>query len=196
MRQSLRLKYVLVAAAVSCVLGAGCGSVYADTGAEGSAVNSSEGLTGNSVQAPGRGPVGDPVDFCGSTVSGVGLLNRAMGAVCGDERLRAPGGRHVPDARTPGVGWRPGDGRSGEGRPGPGRGPDGRRGWGGGRKPDVERRAHSARAPRVGAVARAGASAGSALLASTGARQLGLAVGVGGGLVFGGALLLRRSHRR
>ncbi|MEV0371533.1 LPXTG cell wall anchor domain-containing protein [Streptomyces sp. NPDC050636] len=58
------------------------------------------------------------------------------------------------------------------------------------------RAAHSARAPRVGAVARAGASAGSALLASTGAQQVGVAAGVGGGLVLAGALLLRRSRRR
>ncbi|WJY43147.1 LPXTG cell wall anchor domain-containing protein [Streptomyces sp. P9-2B-2] len=47
---------------------------------------------------------------------------------------------------------------------------------------------------RVDAVARAGASAGSALLAATGADELGAVAAVGGGLLVGGALLLRRSR--
>ncbi|MEU9121252.1 hypothetical protein AB0C96_15590 [Streptomyces sp. NPDC048506] len=49
---------------------------------------------------------------------------------------------------------------------------------------------------RVGAVARAGASAGSALLAVTGADVLGVVAGLGGGLLLGGVLLLRRARTR
>ncbi|WP_411121484.1 hypothetical protein [Streptomyces sp. x-19] len=50
--------------------------------------------------------------------------------------------------------------------------------------------------PRVGAVARAGKSVGEALLASSGARRLGLVAGAGGGLLLGGVALLQWARGR
>ncbi|MGG7572271.1 LPXTG cell wall anchor domain-containing protein [Streptomyces sirii] len=50
--------------------------------------------------------------------------------------------------------------------------------------------------PRLGTVARAGATAGSGLLASTGADEPAMVAGVGGVLLLGGALLLRRARSR
>ncbi|MFK0293052.1 hypothetical protein ACIQU6_21600 [Streptomyces sp. NPDC090442] len=56
--------------------------------------------------------------------------------------------------------------------------------------------ARPGREPRMREVARAGKSAGEALLASSGAERLGLVAGVGGGLLLGGAVLLRRARKR
>ncbi|MEW1657040.1 chaplin [Streptomyces sp. NPDC093707] len=155
MRQSLKT-CVLVAAA-SGALGAGAGPVFADAGAQGGAADSPGVLSGNAVQVP----VHVPVNVCGNSVDGVGLLNPAMGNRCGNGS--APGEQR---AEAPARGVREAAGARGE---------------------------HD---PRLGAVARAGKAAGRALLASSGAEQLGLAAGAGGGLLFGGAVLLRRSRKR
>ncbi|MEU2363177.1 hypothetical protein ACFU90_19925 [Streptomyces noursei] len=48
----------------------------------------------------------------------------------------------------------------------------------------------------MGAVARAGKSVGQALLASSGARRLGLVAGAGGGLLLGGVALLQWARGR
>ncbi|MEU6220097.1 chaplin [Streptomyces sp. NPDC047022] len=50
----------------------------ADSGAEGSALNSPGVLSGNLIQVP----VHVPINACGNTVSVVGLLNPAFGNTC------------------------------------------------------------------------------------------------------------------
>lgn len=201
MRQSLKA-CVLVAAA-SGVLGASGGAAHADAGAGGGATDSPGVLSGNNIQVS----VDTPVNACGNSVDGGAALNPAMGASCGNGvplvRQRAPvqgppGPQRPPGAeRAPGVHWT---------TAGPAKRAEPVR------RPAPERRAeHQAAAPvehtsrpaqrpeqdpRVGAVARAGASAGSALLAATGADELGALAGTGGGLLLGGALLLRRARTR
>ncbi|WP_406219259.1 chaplin [Streptomyces decoyicus] len=204
MRQSLKT-CVFVVAAASGVLGAGGGVAYADAGAGGGATNSPGVLSGNNIQVT----VDTPVNVCGNSVDGGAALNPAMGNTCGNGAPpaaalhRPPPVQRTPVARqplgaeqAPGVHWTTPEA---EHRAEPER------------RPAPERAEHPAAAPvapgpgpaprlaqeeRAGAVARAGASAGSALLASTGPGELGVMAGAGGGLLVGGALLLRRGRAR
>ncbi|WP_310728323.1 chaplin [Streptomyces sp. N2A] len=201
MRQSL--KTCVLMAAASGVLGAGGGTAYADAGAGGGASDSPGVLSGNSVQVS----VDAPVNACGNSVDGAAALNPAMGNSCGSGAAPASAVPPPPMAQRPPVS----PGKSAEPvrrpekahkrheapapvKPAPEKAP-----------PAGHRAAHEAvhrPAPRsvpdqrMGAVARAGASAGSALLASTGTGELGTAAGAGGGLLLGGALLLRRARTR
>ncbi|WP_225832032.1 chaplin [Streptomyces sp. NK08204] len=68
---------VLTSAAVAAVAG-GAGMASADSGALGSAANSSGVASGNVVQAP----VHVPVNGCGNTADGAGLLNPAFANSC------------------------------------------------------------------------------------------------------------------
>ncbi|MFE4021460.1 chaplin [Streptomyces sp. NPDC059101] len=183
MRQSLKT-CVLVAVA-SGVLGVGAGSAFADAGAQGGAAGSPGVLSGNSVRAEVRAPVA----ACGNAADGVGLLGPALGNGCG----------HGAASPRPLLVARPPDG--------PPAAPGGHA-----TGPEKHRRHQQAGVfereagrgvrvrtdhdPRMGAVARAGKSAGEALLASTGARRLGLVAGAGGGLVLGGVVLLHRARGR
>ncbi|TJZ42798.1 chaplin [Streptomyces piniterrae] len=165
MRQSLSRSPRKCVLVAAAVLG-----ILGVSGGPGYADTGAERGAAHSPGMPGghsvRPPARGPVGSCGGTVDWAELLHPAMGDPCRNGPSRTQAGRHARDGRLPGAGW----------------------------KAD-RRAAHSARAPRVGAVARAGASAGSALLASTGARQMGVAAGVGGGLVLVGTLLLRRARR-
>ncbi|PBC84079.1 Small secreted domain [Streptomyces sp. 2224.1] len=202
MRQSL--KTCVFVAAASGVLGAGGGVAYADAGAGGGATNSAGVLSGNNIQVS----VDTPVNVCGNSVDGGAALNPAMGNACGNgaapvaaaqwppgpaappppvAHRRAPGAapKHAapesapqrvrPQAEHP-AGTAPQHARKSTG--GPAAGPA----------------AQSAREARAGA--RSGASAGSVLLASTGPGELAMLAGTGGGLLVGGALLLRRAGTR
>ncbi|GES33178.1 chaplin [Streptomyces angustmyceticus] len=73
------IKKVVAAAAVAGgVVLAGAGLAVADSGAQGAALNSPGVVSGNTIQVP----VHVPVNVCGNTVSVIGLLNPAFGAVC------------------------------------------------------------------------------------------------------------------
>ncbi|WP_129294951.1 chaplin [Streptomyces lydicus] len=205
MRQSLKT-CVFVVTAASGVLGAGGGVAYADAGAGGGAKNSPGVLSGNSIQVT----VDTPVNACGNSVDGGAALNPATGASCGNGAVPGAAARRPLNAAPPPpVAQRPAaervrrhtapDGTPHRERPpkaqpakaapqharksaeGPGAVPAPR---------------SSARDARAGAQTRAGASAGSGLLASTGPGELGVVAGAGGGLLVGGALLLRRSRTR
>ena len=71
-------KVVAAAAATGGLVLAGAGLAVADAGAQGAAVGSPGVLSGNVVQAP----VSAPVNFCGNTISVIGLLNPAFGNTC------------------------------------------------------------------------------------------------------------------
>ncbi|MFG2831696.1 chaplin [Streptomyces sp. NPDC048434] len=199
MRQSL--KTCVFVAAASGVLGAGGGVAYADAGAGGGATNSPGVLSGNNIQVT----VDTPVNACGNSVGGGAALNPAMGNACGNGAAPAAAARQpLGAAPPPPVARRPAPEAAPQ-HAAPHR-----------VEPPVAHRAKTppkharkstddpgaapapqpAREARVGAVARAGASAGSALLASTGPGELGVVAGVGGGLLVGGALLLRRTRTR
>ncbi|MET7795781.1 chaplin [Streptomyces decoyicus] len=203
MRQSL--KACVFVAAASGMLGAGAGTAYADAGAGGSTSNSPGVLSGNNIQVT----VDAPVNACGNSVNGGAALNPAMGNACGTGAAPAPVAQRPLNAAPPPQAARKPVAepvrRHAAPEPAPHRA-----------QPPVDHRAktspkharkpvddpgtlqapRSARDARVGAVARAGASAGSALLASTGPGELGVMAGVGGGLLVGGALLLRRGRTR
>lgn len=183
MRQSLKA-CVLVAVA-SGVLGVGAGSVFADAGASGGAADSSGVLSGNAVRVEVRAPVA----ACGNAVDGVGLLSAAMGNGCGHGSA---------SSRPPLVGGPPEGHRAAPVRRATGSEKRRRQRQAGAPEWEVRRgvRVRTDRDPRMGAVARAGKSAGEALLASTGAQRLGLVAGAGGGLVLGGAVLLHRARKR
>ncbi|MFD0166881.1 chaplin family protein [Streptomyces decoyicus] len=203
MRQSL--KTCVFVAAASGMLGASAGTAYADAGAGGRTANSPGVLSGNSIQVT----VDAPVNACGNSVSGGGALNPAMGAACGNgaapvpvaqpplnaappsqvahRPVAEPVRRHAAPETAPHRAQSPADHQA-KTSPKHARKPVG--------DPGAVPAPRSARDARVGAVARAGASAGSALLASTGPGELGVMAGVGGGLLVGGALLLRRGRPR
>ncbi|MFF3542257.1 chaplin family protein [Streptomyces platensis] len=211
MRQSL--KACVFVAAASGVLGASGSAAYADAGAGGGARNSPGVLSGNSIQVT----VDAPVNACGNSVDAGAALNPAMGNGCGNGAPPAPAVRQAPPAQRAPVAQRPAGAEQAPGvhwaaperehRAEPARRPVPERA----ERPATAPAEHVARhatgrvpgpAPRpaqeerVDAVARAGASAGSALLAATGADELGAVAAVGGGLLVGGALLLRRAHTR
>ncbi|WP_405689060.1 chaplin ChpH [Streptomyces sp. NBC_00057] len=73
------IKKVVAAAAVTggLVL-AGAGMAVADSGAQGTAVNSPGVVSGNVIQVP----VHVPVNVCGNTISVIGLLNPTFGNTC------------------------------------------------------------------------------------------------------------------
>ncbi|MFI1498331.1 chaplin family protein [Streptomyces platensis] len=211
MRQSL--KACVFVAAASGVLGASGSAAYADAGAGGGARNSPGVLSGNSIQVT----VDAPVNACGNSVDAGAALNPAMGNGCGNGAPPAPAVRQVPPAQRAPVAQRP---AGAEQAPGVHwAAPEREHRAESARRPVAERAERPATAPaehvarhatgrvpgpaprpaqeeRVDAVARAGASAGSALLAATGADELGAVAAVGGGLLVGGALLLRRAHTR
>lgn len=54
---------------------------FADTGAEGAALNSPGVISGNAVQIP----VNVPVNLCGNTVDVIGALNPALGDGCAND---------------------------------------------------------------------------------------------------------------
>ncbi|WP_435602565.1 chaplin family protein [Streptomyces sp. bgisy130] len=210
MRQSL--KACVFVAAASGVLGASGSAAYADAGAAGGARNSPGVLSGNSIQVT----VDTPVNACGNSVDAGAALNPAMGNACANGAPPAPAlrqqpGPHPPVAQrppgaeqAPGVHWTaPRPEHRAEPvrrsvperaeRPAPvehtrGRAPRHAR--------PAPQPAQEAQRPRVDAVARAGASAGSALLAATGAEELAALAATGGGFLVGGALLLRRARTR
>lgn len=68
---------VLTAFAGAAVAGAS-GIAFADSGAQGAAVESPGVGSGNQVQVP----VHVPVNLCGNSVSVIGLLNPVFGNVC------------------------------------------------------------------------------------------------------------------
>ncbi|MGW7578349.1 chaplin family protein [Streptomyces sp. NPDC054765] len=201
MRQSL--KTCVFVAAASGVLGAGGGAAYADAGAGGRAANSPGVLSGNSIQVT----VDAPVTACGNSVSGVGALNPAMGASCGNGAAPVAAARRTSDALPPPVARRPvaepvrrraapepaAPHRAGTPVEHPAGAAHARTSPDGPGAVPAPRSAHGARA---GAAARAGAFAGSGLLAATGPGELGVLAGVGGGLLTGGAMLLRRARTR
>ncbi|MFG2529144.1 chaplin [Streptomyces sp. NPDC048516] len=204
MRQSLKA-CVFVAAAASGVLGAGGGVASADAGAAGGATNSPGVLSGNSIQVT----VDTPANVCGNSVDGGAALNPATGASCGNGA--APGAaarRPLHAAPPPPVAQRPAAEpvrrrTAPEGVPhreGPAvalaakTAPQHARKSSGGL--GVVPAPRPARDAPGGAATRAGDSAGSALLAATGPGELGVVAGMGGGLLVGGVLLLRRSRTR
>ncbi|GGZ61526.1 chaplin ChpH [Streptomyces bluensis] len=71
-------KVVAAAAATGGLVLAGAGLAVADSGAQGAAVSSPGVLSGNVVQVP----VNTPVNFCGNTISVIGLLNPTFGNTC------------------------------------------------------------------------------------------------------------------
>jgi hypothetical protein len=71
-------KIAAAAAATGSLVLACAGFAYADSGAEGAAVQSPGVLSGNVVQIP----IHIPVNACGNTVSVIGLLNPAFGNTC------------------------------------------------------------------------------------------------------------------
>ncbi|MGC9541532.1 chaplin [Streptomyces sp. UG1] len=74
---------------------------YADSAADGAAVDSPGVLSGNTVQLP----VHVPVNVCGNTVNVVGLLNPAVGNDCANEGGEAePGGASHGGASAEGSG--------------------------------------------------------------------------------------------
>ncbi|MFB7632034.1 chaplin [Streptomyces sp. NPDC056149] len=182
MRQSL--KTCVLVAATSTVLGAGTGPVFADAGAAGGAAGSAGVLSGNTVKVG----LNAPVNACGNSVDGVGLLNPAMGNGCGNGAAPRP-----PLAAPPPVAEHGAAAASHRAAPEPRRKPRSAPPAQGAQQGAQARPGHD---PRMREVARAGKSAGEALLASSGAERLGLAAGVGGGLLLGGAVLLRRAHKR
>jgi hypothetical protein len=78
-------KAAAVTAAAGAVLAAGAGMASADSGAQGAAVGSPGGLSGNLLQLP----VSTPLNFCGSTVDGTGMLNPAFGSTCQDTSVHS-----------------------------------------------------------------------------------------------------------
>lgn len=215
MRQSL--KACVFVAAASGVLGASGSAAYADAGAGGGAGNSPGVLSGNSVQVT----VDTPVNACGNSVDAGAALNPAMGNACGNGALPGPAFQQPPPAQRGPVARPPADAEQAPGvhwtaperehRAEPSRRPVPERAERPVTAPPEHAPGHTAgrltghvpgpaprpaQEERVDAVARAGASAGSALLAATGADELGAVAAVGGGLLVGGALLLRRAHTR
>ncbi|MEU3711404.1 chaplin [Streptomyces catenulae] len=71
-------KVVAAAALTGGFVLAGAGLAVADSGAEGASVGSPGVVSGNVIQVP----VHVPVNFCGNTVSVIGLLNPAFGNIC------------------------------------------------------------------------------------------------------------------
>ncbi|MFF2849629.1 chaplin [Streptomyces sp. NPDC058001] len=69
--------FVLSTVAAAAVVGT-AGIAAADSGAQGAAVKSPGVLSGNVLQAP----IHIPVNICGNTVNGVGVLNPAFGNAC------------------------------------------------------------------------------------------------------------------
>lgn len=170
-----RLRACLVVAVATGVLGVGGGPVFADAGARGG--------TAGSPGAPA------PVAACGNPLGGLRVLRVVSGIRCGKE---------ASSSRLPSAGRRTEGRRVGavRGAAEPERRRERRRA---GVSEAAVRRGLGARGyqdPRVGAVARAGKSVGQALLASSGARRLGLIAGAGGGLLLGGVALLQWARGR
>ncbi|MEU9042285.1 MULTISPECIES: chaplin [unclassified Kitasatospora] len=71
-------KTAAVGAAVAGIVAAGAGTAMASSGAEGVAAGSPGVVSGNQIQVP----VHIPVNLCGNTIDGAGLLNPAFGNHC------------------------------------------------------------------------------------------------------------------
>ncbi|MEU6078970.1 chaplin [Streptomyces sp. NPDC047108] len=82
---SRMIRTLAVTAAAGAVVAGAAGTAAADADAKGAAVRSPGVISGNVVQIP----VHIPVNLCGNTVDGGGLLNAAVGNTCindsGDE---------------------------------------------------------------------------------------------------------------
>lgn len=76
----MKVKYTKVAAiAAGTLMAIGAATpAFADTGADGSALNSPGFISGNVIQVP----IHVPVNACGNTLSVIGLLNPASGNAC------------------------------------------------------------------------------------------------------------------
>lgn len=76
----MKVKYTKAAAiAAGTLMAIGAATpAFADTGADGSALNSPGVISGNVIQVP----IHIPVNACGNTVSVIGLLNPASGNAC------------------------------------------------------------------------------------------------------------------
>jgi hypothetical protein len=76
----MKVKYTKVAAiAAGTLMAIGAATpAFADSGADGSALNSPGLLSGNVIQVP----IHVPVNACGNTLSVIGLLNPAFGNAC------------------------------------------------------------------------------------------------------------------
>ncbi|MBT2439435.1 chaplin [Streptomyces sp. ISL-36] len=72
-------KAAAVLAGTGAVALSGAGMAVAESGAQGLAANSGGIGSGNVVQVP----IHIPVNFCGNTVNGIGLVNPAFGNSCG-----------------------------------------------------------------------------------------------------------------
>ncbi|MFF1396778.1 chaplin [Streptomyces sp. NPDC058287] len=79
MRVNLKKSATILAGAV-LALGMAA-PAFADTGAEGAALNSPGVISGNVVQVP----VDVPVNLCGNTVDVIGALNPALGDGCAND---------------------------------------------------------------------------------------------------------------
>jgi Small secreted domain (DUF320). len=71
-------KVAAIAAATGSLVLAGAGMAAADSGAQSAAIGSPGVLSGNVVQVP----IHVPVNVCGNTITGLGLLNPAFGNIC------------------------------------------------------------------------------------------------------------------
>ncbi|WP_431032669.1 chaplin [Streptomyces sp. P6-2-1] len=72
---SIAKKAVLTVAAAGLAAAVPAGAAFADSGAEGAAVNSPGVASGNLVQAP----IHVPVNLSGNSINVIGLLNPAFG---------------------------------------------------------------------------------------------------------------------
>lgn len=71
-------KVAALAAGTMIALGGAAAPAFANSGANGAAVNDPGVLSGNVIEAP----VHDPVNLCGDTVDVIGLLDPAFGDSC------------------------------------------------------------------------------------------------------------------
>ncbi|MFF5188202.1 chaplin [Streptomyces sp. NPDC000345] len=81
-------KVAAVALGTGAVVVSGAGLAMADAGAQGAAVHSPGFLSGNLIQAP----IHVPINFCGNTINGGGLLNPAFGNTCANVDHHDKGG--------------------------------------------------------------------------------------------------------
>ncbi|MFG2194271.1 chaplin [Streptomyces sp. NPDC048639] len=83
---SRMIRTLAVTAAAGAVVAGAAGTAAADSEATGAAVRSPGAISGNVLQAP----IHIPVNLCGNSVDGGGLLNAAFGNTC----INASGEEH------------------------------------------------------------------------------------------------------
>ncbi|MFJ9433024.1 chaplin family protein [Streptomyces sp. NPDC101490] len=145
--------------------------------AEGPANHSPGIASGNTVKVP----VDVPVNVCGNSVTGVGLLNPAAGNTCanGTEPTRPGKPGHPGNPGNPGTPGKPGT-PGNPGTPGKPGTPEGPKSEGGTDTPGE----HGVTPPRA-----------FEKLAETGSGPLGVIVPAGAGLLLAGSLIYRRARR-